>query len=567
MLSFLRIRNFALVEDLEIEFGPGFNAITGETGAGKSLLIGALNLLLGERAEKNAVRTGADEAVVEAVLIPPSGDGVRSVLAESGLDACEENRLLVRRIVPRTGAGRNLVNGGMAPLSVFKRLGECLVDLHGPHEHQSLFRESPRIAMLDAFGATGADRDAYAAVYRDLQDLLARREGLVGSDDGAAAQMELLDFQVGELEEARLDPDEETELSAEIATVANALRIRELSVGLEEALVGEEGSAFRAVADSQRMLTELERIFPDAEAWGNDVRSLAAQIRAVAGDIAAATAAIEDNPERLQWLENRMALYFRLKRKYGTSVPELVQRLERWREQLKQWRGRHESLQKLDRQIDERKQHLAVLGQKLSARRRAAAVKMAAAVIRQLADLGLAQGEFRVGVEPAAARAAGMDRVDYAFTPNLGEPMAPLQAIASSGEISRVMLAVKAVLAEHDSIPVLVFDEIDANLGGEAGHAVGHKLAELARHRQVICITHLAQVAAGANTHFAVSKETHAGRTRTIVKRLDTPAERAEELARMLGGRESGETALRHAEAMLRQAVAPAGKRHRKGAT
>ncbi len=554
MLEYLRIRNFALVEDLEITFGPGFNAITGETGAGKSLLIGALNLLLGERAEKNAVRSGADEAVVEARLTPPAGGAVDTILEDAGLDACEENRLLLRRIVPRHGGGRNIVNGGATTLAVFKRLGECLVDLHGPHEHQSLFSEGPRIAMLDAFGGAEIDRRAYETVYCELNALNERRADIAGIDNSEAARMEMLEFQVQELDDAKLDPAEEASLAAELDSVANAQRIRELSGSLNEALMGDEVSAFRALTEAQRMLTELERLYPAAAESHAEVRSLAGQLKAVAENLIAGLDDIDDDPERLHFLENRLALYFRLKRKYNATVPELVERLEQWREQLTQWRSRDETLRQLDELIADRQRELTARARVLSKRRSKAAVRMAAAVTRQLADLGLAQGEFRVSVEPASPRASGADRVDYSFTPNLGEPTSPLQAIASSGEISRVMLAVKAVLAEHDSIPILVFDEIDANLGGEAGHAVGRKLRTLAKHRQVIGITHLAQVAACAQTHFAVAKKTSGGRTRTTVEHLDDGKTRAAELARMLGGEPSGSAALRHAEDMLKQA-------------
>ncbi len=556
MLSYLRIRNFALVEDLEVSFGPGFNAITGETGAGKSLLIGAFNLLLGERAEKQAVRTGASEAIVEALLTVPSGGVVDAILADAGLDACEDNGLLLRRIVQRSGAGRNIVNGGTTTLSVFKRLGECLVDLHGPHEHQSLFHEGPRIAMLDAYGGTDDERRAFAGVYRALNELKEARAGIAGNDDAMIARMDLLAFQAQELEAAELDPEEESRLAAELDAVANAQRIRELSGALEQVLVGDDVSAFRALGEAQRMMSELERLYPAIAECGVEIRSLAAQLQAVAANLTAEVGDVDDDPERLNWLENRMALYFRLKRKYQASVPELVDHLSSWREQLEQWQNRDAALQDYDTRIQQTQAQLMALGNTLSERRRKAAAQMAAAVTQQLADLGLAQGEFRVSLEPVPPRPSGADRVDYTFTPNLGEPTAALQTIASSGEISRVMLAVKAVLAEHDRIPILVFDEIDANLGGETGHAVGAKLASLASHRQVICITHLPQVAACASTHFAVAKQARDGRTRTTVQALDTPADRAAELARMLGGRQSGEAALRHAESLLQQSPA-----------
>ncbi len=556
MLLYLRIRNLALVEGLEVEFGPGFNAITGETGAGKSLLLGALNLLLGERAEKNAVRGGADEAMVEALLTVPSRSGIDAILAEAGLDPCEDRQLLLRRTVPRHGTGRNIVNGGSTTLAVFRKLGECLVDLHGPHEHQSLFSEGPRIAMLDAYGGTEDDRVAYDAVYQELNHLRRRRTELAGADGATADRMELLEFQVRELEDAKLDPAEEESLSAELDTAANAQRIRELNATLHETLMGDEVSAFRALTESQRMLTELERLVPSAGESHAEIRALAGQLKAVAVNLFSGLDEIDDDPERLQFLENRMALYFRLKRKYHASACELAERLQEWREQLAQWHSRDETLQRLNEQIADREQRLSKLAAVLSKRRAKAAAGMAQAVTGQLEDLGLAQGEFRVTVEAGPPRAGGADRVEYCFTPNFGEATAPLQAIASSGEISRVMLAVKAVLAAHDKIPVLVFDEIDANLGGEAGHAVGRKLCALAAHRQVIGITHLAQVAACARMHFAVAKETVNDRTRTTVESLDGNKLRARELARMLGGRESGTAALRHAEAMLKQAGA-----------
>ena len=553
MLQSLRVRNLALVEDISVEFQPGLNVITGETGAGKSVIVGALGLLLGERADRTLIRAGADQCVAEALFQLPDSGGVDAILDECGLPACDQGQLFLRRTLTTAGAGKNLVNDSPATLQVLKRIGELLVDMHGPYDHQSLLNPEFQLDILDAFGHLWDTREAYENIYDERRGVEARRKELEGpSEQDVAQQIELLSFQAKEIEDAALAEGEEEAVAREQVEVANAQRIVELSDGIRSALMDGDGSAFNGLAAAQKALSDLAALVEPAGGWKDEARSIAVQIKELADTVERYVHNIEADPQRLQSLEERMAVYHRLKRKYGGTVLEILDRLETARTRLRDLQTRGEQLAEIDRKLDELRRRLEQAGGKLGKARRAAAAKLAQTITRELQDLGFQHGAFRVDLTAGEPGPSGLDSIEFSFAPNAGEPARPLRAIASSGEISRVMLAVKTVLADHDSIPVLVFDEIDANVGGQMGNAIGSKLDTVGKHHQVLCITHLPQVAVFGKHHFAVTKEVSGGRTRTLIVPLSQD-DRVEEVARMLGGRDLTSVTLKHAREMLRQ--------------
>lgn len=554
MLQTLRVRNLALVEDITVEFEPGLNTITGETGAGKSVLIGALGLLLGERADKSLLRAGADQCLAEAVFQLADSSDIDAILDEVGLPSCEDGQLVIRRTLTAGGTGRNVINDSPTTLQVLKRVGERLVDMHGPYDHQSLLATEFQLDILDAFGHLWDARGGYEALYEELRGLEAQRRELEGSDtESTLQQIELLRFQVKEIEESQIVEGEDEAIVVEQGQVAHAQRILELADGIRNALLEGENASLNGVGFAQKALGDLATLVPEAGGWRDEAHSIAIQIQELADSVERRVKDIEADPQRLQWLDERLALYHRFKRKYGATVAEILAFLERARTRLQDLETRGERLAELERRIAAQREKVGQAGGKLGKARRAVAAKLAATITGELRDLGFPHGAFGVDLTAGEPGATGLDGIEFTFAPNAGEPERCLRAIASSGEISRVMLAVKAVLANHDSIPVLVFDEIDANVGGAMGTAIGQKLARVGKHHQVLCITHLPQVAVFGRTHFAVSKAVAGGRTRTQIERLGKDA-RVEEVARMLGGRDLTSVTLKHARELLQQA-------------
>ncbi len=551
MLQSLRIKNLAIAEDIQVRFEAGLNVITGETGAGKSILAAALGLVLGARADRTAIRAGAPECTVEAAFALPDTTGVDSVLAALGLDPCEDGQVIVRRIMSTSGAGRNLLNDAPVTLQALRQIGDLLVDQHGPHDHQSLLDEQYQLEILDAFGHHADAVAAYAGAYARLQELDTQRRELDGDDSGVADQIEMLTFQITEIEQAALVPGEEETVPQEHTQAAHAGRILELGGTLTELLSEDNASVFNLMAQVQHMLAELRRILPEAEAWRDEAAAISVQAQELAAAIRTAVQDIDCEAERFQWLEDRMALLQRFKRKYGPTVEAILTFRDQAVAKREALSSRGERLKAAEAALAAQRQALVKVGRQLTAKRSAAAVRLAQSITAELRDLGFAHGAFEVTVSAAEApRPSGLDVIDFGFAPNTGEPMRPLKSIASSGEISRVMLAVKAVLAEHDRIPVLVFDEIDANVGGETGTAIGVKLTTVAAGHQVLCITHLPQVAVQGKTHFVVAKQVKDGRTVTGIAPV-TGDTRVEEIARMLGGRKLTSVTLQHAREML----------------
>jgi DNA repair protein RecN (Recombination protein N) len=558
MLTTLRIKNLALVPDLTLEFRPGYSVITGETGAGKSILIGALNLVLGERADRSLIRAGCDSCTVEAVVDTAGWRApVTEWLAENGLEPCSDQQLFLKRTVAANGANRQFVNGSPAPLNVFALLGERLVDIHGPHDHQSLLHTGRQLAILDAFGGLEATREAFAGLVRRRAGLESEKAALVVDPATYARQLDLLRHQGHEIAAARLRPGEDEELQADYRRASNAARLLELSHAALGQLSEADFSLMNQAGALGRTLQDLKRLDAQAECLLSLHEQAASFLRDLRSDLTHYADKLELDPARLQQLEERLNLLQSLKRKYGNTIEAVLAFGEQGRTRLEQLEQQDAQLARLDAELTKVDAELRRAGEALSARRHKVIPKLRQAVVSQLADLGFQQSRFDVLLtslpyDPVSHHpplsTSGCDTADFQFAPNPGEPPRPLRAIASSGELARVMLALKTVLAAQDDVPVLVFDEVDANVGGETAVAIGEKMRQLGERHQVLCITHLAPVAARASAHYVATKETRLLRTVTDIRLLETP-ERVTELARMLGGQ--SDTARRHAAALL----------------
>jgi DNA repair protein RecN (Recombination protein N) len=556
VLTTLRIKNLALVPDLTLELCPGYNAITGETGAGKSVIIGALNLVLGERADRTLIRSGADGCTVEAVFTTKELPTLPAFLDENGLEPCEDHQLVLKRTFTSGGANRQFINGSPATLAVLGSLGEMLVDMHGPHDHQSLLNAAKQLDILDAYGELAKPREAFADKVSRRADLLRQKSELIIDERTYAQQLDLLRFQVKEITGAKLVPGEETQVESEYARASNAARLIELAQSALAGLSEEESSILTQAGTIGRSLQELSRLDPGAENISDLHAALVNNIHELQRELSRYADSIEIDPARLHELEQRVDVIQSLKRKYGATLDEVIQFGNEARTKLQALESRDTELERLNADLRKLEDGLWKTGAELTAARRKVIPKLSKAVAKQLAELGFKQSSVDVQINTSPREKAfasqlhssGFDIVEFLFAPNPGEPARPLRAIASSGELARVMLALKTVLASQDSIPVLVFDEVDANVGGETAAAVGEKMRQIGAQRQVFCITHLAQVAAAATTHYVVSKDVTEGRTVSTIRQLD-PKSRVIEITRMLGG---GDAAKKHAEALLK---------------
>ncbi len=548
ILTFLRIKNLALVDDLEWQLAPGFTVITGETGAGKSIIIGALQLLLGERTDKSLIRTGTEQCVVEAVFEGAQLAEWSATLAEAGVEPCM-GELLLKRSFSTTGANRQFINGSPTTLGVLKNLGDGLVDLHGPHDHQSLLSPDRQLALLDAFARAEESRADFQQRYRSLQSLLAEQASLSTAESAREHELDLLRHQVSEIGAAGLRADEEEEISSQYKLASNSKRLIELASTVASRLVEAEDAVTVRLAETQKLLRELEKIDRGMEPLADAHAASVTELTEIARSLSAYAERLDLDPAQLARLEERVSLFETLKRKYGGSIPEVMAFGERAVERMRKIEGRDAELDRLARELAAARLEVRRAGDSLHKLRAKAAPKLSETIRANLRQLGFRQSEFEAKLSATdEPRPTGCNTVELLFSPNPGEPAKPLRAIASSGEISRLMLAIKSALAAQDAIPLLVFDEIDANVGGEIANAVGAKMRALADEHQVLCITHLPQVAAAASSHFVVTKEVAKGRTQSRLTEVKGKARR-EEIARMLGGR--SDEALKLAATML----------------
>ena len=571
MLTTLRIKNLALVPDLTLELQSGCNVITGETGAGKSIIIGALNLVLGERADRSLIRTGEESCSVEAVFdVAKLKAPLKTFLEENGLEPCEENQLVLKRTFTAGGTNRQFVNGSATTLNVLAAIGEWLVDMHGPHDHQSLLHPAKQLAILDAFGNLEKERAAFGGLVQRRAALEGEKSALVVDEKTYAQQLDLLRFQVNEISSARLQPGEDEGVEEKFQRASNAAKLLQLSRTALDALDGNDPSLLTQAGAVGRTLQELRRVDAGADALVDLHGQAASALRELQSGLSHYAEKVDVDPAQLQQLEERLDLLHSLKRKYGATLAEVIAFGDDAKRRLAQLESRDGELTRLNAELEKLDAELLRAGKELSAKRRKIIPQLAKAVGKQLDDLGFKQSKFDVAIRADSVgdevtslkskesqslltsaptlRQTGFDEIEFQFAPNPGEPAKPLRAIASSGEMARVMLALKTVLAVEDEIPVLIFDEVDANIGGETANAVGEKMKQIAARRQVLCITHLPQVAAPADAHYVVTKQIKDGRTISGIELLGKK-ERVTELARMLGGQ--SDAARKHAEALL----------------
>jgi DNA repair protein RecN (Recombination protein N) len=551
MLQSLSIRNFAIIDRLDLEFGPGLNVLTGETGAGKSIIMDALNLILGGRAGVEMVRSGSDRAVVDAVFDISVSTEALAVVIDRGFDV-EDGQLLLSREIAAGGKSTTRIGGRPATVTQLKEIGDWLVDLHGQHEHQSLLAVPRHIDILDDWGGreTAELRRDVSEAYHALQRLERERATLETDARERAHLIDLYQFQVQEIAEAKLVPGEDDELHDDARRLANAQKLAEAAGATSTALSGDGSGMLEQLALTMRSLEEAaaldDRLAPIVEA----INGARFELEEAARDLARYEETVEFNPERLEQIEDRLETIRSLKRKYGDTIEDIHEYGRLKAEQLDTLSHSEERGQSLDREIAEVSAKLDALCGRLTARRLEIARDFGDAVAAELNDLAMEKTRFEVLVEPASPGPKGADRVEFVLAANPGEPLRPLARIASGGEVSRVMLAIKSAMARQDPLPTMVFDEIDVGVGGRTASVIADKLTSLGANAQILCITHLPQIASRAKSHYYIEKRVANDRTTVAVLPL-TSEGRVDELARMLGGTEVTETVLQHAREML----------------
>lgn len=539
MLSELRIVNFALIEQLNLQFQSGFTVLTGETGAGKSLLIDAIALLVGGRASTDQIRSGEEEAQLEASFHLPDTHPLIRRLRSQDLIGPHESDLILRRVLSRSGRHRVYVNGSLCPLRVLEELGGTLIDIHGQHEQQSLLSSAKQVDALDAFGRLYELRGRYEQAYQGWKDLREQLAALQSEVVDRARIEDMLRFQSQEIEQACLLPDEEEQLRNERQRLVHAHRLRELAHEVHGELQEDEQAVLTRLGRIGRALAELAQTDPAMGDCEQTATESAIQLKDLAGRLRDYAQQLEADPDRQALIEDRLELIQRLKKKYGGSIESVLAMGRQVQEELQLFDGREERTAELAARLEEEARRLRTLAQQLSKKRMDAAKRMTTLVGAELAAVKMEQAVFQIIVSSDESEEGlgpvGRDRVEFLLSSNPGEPPRPLGRVASGGELSRIMLALKTVLAEMDQVPVLVFDEVDTGVGGAVAAAMGTRLRKLGSFHQVFCITHLPQVASQAEHHLLVEKGQESQRTSTSVRVL-TGMGQEEEIARMLGG-------------------------------
>ncbi len=562
----LRVSNFALIDDLSLNFSPGLNILSGETGAGKSIIIDAINLLLGERAVVEQVRQGSDTAYVEGIVCcePALADEIGKFLDQSGINPSDE--LIIAREVFRTGRSVARVNGRAVPVSFLKEIGQLLVDLHGQHQHQSLLRPEQHLELLDSFGGEtiNTSRSKVDELFKKIQSLKKELTELGESSVERERRIDITAFQLKEIKEAVLSPGEDQELAEKEKILANAEKICNLTASAyADIYSGEEDSPVEAIVDrlnrSLKLLSEAATIDRKLSPLLDLLAGASAQLEEVSYELRDYQAGFEFEPNELTVIQDRLNLVNNLKRKYGTTIEDIIAFGEKLEEDLERLQNSEAVVEKIEAEISDLEKELTAESNSLRALRRETALNLEKLLEECLKELALAGARFEIRITAKERFSPkGMDQVEFFFSANRGEEVKPLTKIISGGEVSRVMLALKTILARQDLIPTLIFDEVDSGIGGATVQAVAEKLAQLAFHHQVMCVTHSPQIASMADCHIRLYKETAGNRTITRAEKLSTPEIR-EELARMLDGASIDEVSLRHVDSLLERA-----RRHKK---
>ena len=565
MLKELSIRNFAIIDDLHIDFSGDLTILSGETGAGKSIILNAVNLLLGSRASAELVRTGAESAELEALFRISATSSVAQIMTTNGYDPADG--LLIRRLISRSDNNRVYLNGRLATIGLLTTITENLASISGQHAHQGLLKEDQHLLILDQFGGLMTQRRQVHDNYHQILPLVDKLNQLESIRQRQDDQRELLEFQSKEITAASLTPGEDEALEQERLRLKNAESLFQTVHSSIEALYGSSGSVIERLLGVKKNLAAAGRIDSQLKTTAESLASASYQIEDLTAELRSHLNLIQMDDQRLEAVEERLDTLNRLKRKYGGSLEAVFSRLEIIEKELLKVENIGHQIREVEEKLDKLHDQLMRRALALSQKRAETAKKMALKVVTELESLKMSQTEFQVVIHPSAAdektnsyltakeyaiTEAGIDRARFMITPNPGEELKPLAGIASGGELSRVVLALKAILAATDSVETIVFDEVDAGIGGGTAEVVGRKLSELARRHQVICITHLPQIAKFGKHHYSISKHVNDGRTLTTIQPLNED-DRYKEIARMLGGEEITQTTLDHARELLKK--------------
>ena len=559
MLTDLSIRNFAIIDELKISFPEGLTILSGETGAGKSIIIGAIGLLLGERATADLIRSSEDSATVEASFDIRDRKDIKARLEEMGFSA--EGELIVKRVVSRSGRNRIYVNGNMATLASLSALSESLINICGQHEHQVLLNADSHIDILDEFGGLLPSRSEYSRLYGDYQDLRSRLEALRDIQKRRSEREDFLRFQLKEIENAGVKAGEDEALSDEKRILAHAGRLLEIAEASHEALYGRQGSILAELSRIISQVREIRGIDPEFRVSPEELDSVTIQLEDAALALRDYMKKLPQDPARLNEIEERLELLSKLKRKHGGSLESVLRTWEAVEEELRGLETVTGDIERITEQISLREAQLRELAAILSRERAKTATILEKAINGEIRSLRMEQARFKVrfdkpsisGDAGASLHAKGADTLEFYLSTNVGEELKPLNRIASGGELSRMVLAMKKVLARTGSVGTVIFDEVDSGIGGATAEVVGRKLKDVSRHHQVICITHLPQIACFGDGHYRVAKGVSGARTKASVQMLND-RERLEEIARMLGGVRVTDKTRDHAKEMLKAA-------------
>lgn len=557
MLSHLYIRDFTIVQTLDLDVPGGFVVLTGETGAGKSVIIDALSLVLGERADTGVIRQGCDRTEITASFELAPGSDAALWLDENDLSA--DGECVVRRIIDRERPTKGFINGRPAPMQLLRELGDRLVDIHGQHEHQSLLKRDEQRRIVDAFGGLEDEVTALAALYRDIRSLEDRLTALRTQSDDRSERIDLLRYQIQELETLALEDNEVPMLEEEHARLGHGATLLEgVQAVVQQLYDNEEGTATQIVGNGMARLESLAEHDPKLAGIAALLGEAQVQIDEAASQLHHYLDRLELDPKRLEWLDERLAAITDLARKHHVPAGELPQVLERLRTELADIEDFDVNLARLEDEIKDKRASYHEQAGAITRGRQATAERLSGEVTEHMQQLGMPGGVFTIELKPLAEGeigANGLERIEFLVSANPGQAPKPLTKVASGGELSRISLALQVVAAAVGKVPSLIFDEVDVGIGGRVAEIVGQQLAQLGRNRQVMCITHLAQVAAQGDNHLQVSKDTQGGSTATRLQQL-TEGERVAEIARMIGGVEISEQTLAHAEDMLSRASA-----------
>ena len=553
MLLELRIRHFGIIDELDLSFSKGFNVLTGETGTGKSIILNAVQLLLGDKATEDLVRSSEEEASVEALFDISENQEVKERLREKAVKlrgVAEEDLLLLRRVISRSSRGKAFIDGNLATFGMLSEVGEELLSICGQHEHQSLQRAETHIDILDEFGGVLGVRDEFQKRFHRFASLSEEVERIREEKERRGQEHDLMTFQSKEIEAARIQIGEEEALKEDQSILTYAQKLMAFANFSQESLYSEKDSVIGRIQTIINRGREAMAIDPTLSHLFKSLESTLIQLEDIALALREYSRRIEINPTRLEEIESRLEEIGRLKRKYGPTLKDVLLFKEKVDERLKSFTSDEERLSQLESLSGSLRGEVIALAKDLSGNRKRVASELKRFVEKELSSLGMKKTTFEVRIEDLPLSPNGMDRVEFLISPNVGEEVKPLVKIASGGELSRIMLALKRILAKVGGRQVLIFDEVDSGIGGAIAEVVGRKLRELSRHHQVICVTHLPQIACFADQHHSAKKEVRAGRTITVVDRLEREAI-VDEIARMLGGVKVTEKTRAHAKEMI----------------